>query len=421
MAANPPTQSSVFASLHRKSKAPEPSVKENRDAAVREAKQYIRDVVRNDWAFEPPATLWSSSTTATTTTTTTSPPSSILSTPATATTSNTTNTNNTTSSSESSQSLTEVPASDVVEWRLREYASSGSEFETDSGAATTLPAAEKNPYRFESPDAIQESLVERRRKRRAALEEEAEWNPGLRFFLERRNAWTGVKKRKNVSDPAAKAQQQHDTEPDGLANGESSNVETKEQEIGPSPTEMLNDLKLADKEAQPQRPEYVECYESDDSLIPVMGPFIPDSNCIRSSITPAIYASIYSKVILQGLTPTVPINLSDVTKAIVAGWKADGQWPPKITVPPPGSDVPVRKKGHPVATNTDKTSRRGSFGGHGSGVANAVKKVLGLSGHSFHLRRLSRSSTNGEAGEAASTAANGVAVEVPVIEETGHR
>lgn len=309
-----------------------------------------------------------------------------------------------------------MPPSDVVEWRLREYASSGSEFDTDTGPAATKPAhAEKSPYRFESPDAIQESLVERRRKRRAALEEEAEWNPGLRFFLERRDAWTGAKKRRAVSDPAA---QQHDTESDGLAKGESSSAETKEQETTSpprSPTEMLSDLTLADKDAQPQNPDKSDCFESDDSLIPVMGPFIPNSNCIRSSITPAIYASIYSKVILQGLTPTVPINLSDVTKAIVAGWKADGQWPPKITVPPPGSDVPVRKKGRPVANNADKTSRRGSLGGHGSGVANAVKKVLGLS----HLRRLSRSSTNGDTAEAASTAANGVSVEVPVIEESG--
>lgn len=306
-----------------------------------------------------------------------------------------------------------MPPSDVVEWRLREYASSGSEFETDTGpAATKQSHAEKSPYRFESPDAIQESLVERRRKRRAALEEEAEWNPGLRFFLERRDAWTGAKKKRLVADPAAA---QQDTEPDGLANGESSSAETEEQETTSpprSPTEKLDDLKLADEDAQPNNSE---CFESDDSLVPVMGPFIPDSNCIRSSITPAIYASIYSKVILQGLTPTVPINLSDVTKAIVAGWKADGQWPPKITVPPPGSDVPVRKKGRPVANNADKASRRGSLGGHGTGVANAVKKVFGLS----HLRRLSRSSTNGDTAEPASTAANGVSVEVPVIEESG--
>ncbi|QKX59952.1 uncharacterized protein TRUGW13939_07094 [Talaromyces rugulosus] len=405
---HPPSQSSVFASLHRKSKTSEPSVKDNRDAAVREAKQYIHDVVRSDWAFEPPATLWSPSTT--------SPPSSILSAPATATTSNT-NSNNTTAatttSSESSQSLTEVPASDVVEWRLREYGSSGSEFDTDTGPATTKPGpTEKSPYRFESPDAIHESLAERRRTRRAALEEEAQWNPGLRFFLERRDAWTGSKKRKAISDHAA--QQQHDTEPDGLANGECSSAETKDQETTPL-TEMLNDLKLGDKDTQSKNLNHSDCYESDDSLVPVMSPFIPNSNCIRSSITPAIYASIYSKVILQGLTPTVPINLSDVIKAIVAGWKADGQWPPKITMPPPGSDVPVRKKGRPVANNADKASRRGSFGGHGSGVANAVKKVLGFS----HLRRLSRSSTNGEAGDAASTATNGLTVEV--IEEAGHR
>ncbi|KAH8705631.1 hypothetical protein BGW36DRAFT_367920 [Talaromyces proteolyticus] len=317
MAADPPSQTSVFASLHRKSKTTtsDTSVQESREAAVRDAKQYVRDVVRNDWAFDPPLTLWSSSAS---------------------------------------------PHRDVVGWRLRDYVSSGSDTDVGPAEAKSHDGEERSAYRFESPDAVRASVVERRRKRRAALEEEMQWNP-----------------------------------------------------------EELNNLKISEDT------EY-DCYESDDSIIPVMGTFIPNLDYVRSSITPALYPSIYSKVVLQSLTPTVPINLADVTKAIVTGWKADGQWPPKPSIPVPGSDVPVRKKGHSGGTNNNKTGRRASLSSHGSGVTNAVKKVLGgLSSHSFHLRRSSRSSTTGETMESGSAPRAGTegapVMEVPVVEETGGR
>lgn len=32
---------------------------------------------------------------------------------------------------------------------------------------------------------------------------------------------------------------------------------------------------------------------------------------------------------MQGLTPNVPINLSDVVQALVQGWKEGDEWPPK--------------------------------------------------------------------------------------------
>jgi len=50
---------------------------------------------------------------------------------------------------------------------------------------------------------------------------------------------------------------------------------------------------------------------------------------IRRRISPDLYPEIYNKIILSGRTPSVPINLLVFTRALVQGWKDDGEWPPK--------------------------------------------------------------------------------------------
>lgn len=65
------------------------------------------------------------------------------------------------------------------------------------------------------------------------------------------------------------------------------------------------------------------------TLVPVPPPLVPLSNAVRAAITPATYPSIYSKIVVQGLAPTIPVNLGDVVRAMVEGWKRDGEWPPK--------------------------------------------------------------------------------------------
>lgn len=42
-----------------------------------------------------------------------------------------------------------------------------------------------------------------------------------------------------------------------------------------------------------------------------------------------MYPEIYTKIILQSRTPSVPINLQALVNALVQGWKDDGEWPPK--------------------------------------------------------------------------------------------
>ena len=64
------------------------------------------------------------------------------------------------------------------------------------------------------------------------------------------------------------------------------------------------------------------------------------------------------------MSPTIPINLKDVVHALVAGWKRDGEWPPK--------------------TEAEKAGAAHEAGARGEGKRLAkkgvgrVKKVLGL-------------------------------------------
>ncbi|KAA8644195.1 hypothetical protein EYZ11_004681 [Aspergillus tanneri] len=136
-----------------------------------------------------------------------------------------------------------------------------------------------------------------------------------------------------------------------------------------------------------QQQQQEEEREREDPFIPVAPTLISTTNPVRAAIAPTMYPSIYSKVVVQGLTPTVPINLVDVTKAIVQGWKADGQWPPK----PATSnivlqdDATVRKPNNALDQASPESKKR-------SGVASAVRKVLHFSG--FHPHR--RSSSHGQ-------------------------
>ncbi|KAF7593727.1 hypothetical protein BBP40_011019, partial [Aspergillus hancockii] len=126
----------------------------------------------------------------------------------------------------------------------------------------------------------------------------------------------------------------------------------------------------------------------EDPFIPVVPSLISTSNPIRASITPSMYPSIYSKVVVQSLTPTVPINLADVTKAIVQGWRSDGQWPPK----PANTSIVLQDTATVPKTQDAQASGEAPPSPESkrrSGVASAVRKVLHFSGfhpHPFHRR-----------------------------------
>jgi hypothetical protein len=429
---------------------------EARDAAIREAKRYIREVVRNDWVFDPGSAH-------------PYPPPS-----------------------------TTERDREVVEWRLRVYDSSGSELE---------PEPEPEPYPGGNQSAIadddgdvataSEIAGDRHRKRRRQMDEEMSWNTGLRTWMERRDAWAGARTRRSMLGRKKKRRGRKGKKKEGLAAAAAASASAAvvdgpvdgdkengalESETSPSAASAaVSDapshdrkeeveavaarteasLSLADKEGvqhdsqHTQQSQDKECDHSnadaeekrkessetaitepdhdstssdslaeseddgddfeeeeeknelDEPLIPIVPSLISKTNPIRASITHSMYPSIYSKVVVQGLTPTVPINLADATKAMVQGWKSDGQWPPKpvnhsivlqddATVPKqpaaPGADG--------TAGGSTETKRRRS-----SGVANAVRKVLHFSGHPFHRRGASNENQDGAAADGRSNAA----------------
>ncbi|PYH44836.1 DUF4050 domain-containing protein, partial [Aspergillus saccharolyticus JOP 1030-1] len=376
---------------------------EARDAAIREAKQYVRDIVRNDWVFElsPEYGIPSVAT----------PP---------------------------------TPEQDVLEWRMREYDSSGSELEPQSSPSTNPADVQQlpgfSPSEFSSPIATPPGDdSERRRKRRRQMEEEMRWNEGLRTWVERRDAWSGAHTKDEIRAKQLKRLQQeqgeagaslsssdaaqnssessasaanlvarteaslHLSEPQDLAplDGEegqpSATGDDKKEPTASTETivtepghqkEVSSATTATSSSDHPRAQQLIRTLE--EPFIPVVPSLIAGTNPIRASITPAMYPSIYSKVVIQGLTPTVPINLADVTKAMVQGWKADGQWPPKPTsiVLQDDATIPRRPEDSTTTAAGDRppsspeSKRR-------SGVASAVRKVFHFSGfhpHPFHRR-----------------------------------
>ncbi|OOF99355.1 hypothetical protein ASPCADRAFT_203126, partial [Aspergillus carbonarius ITEM 5010] len=147
------------------------STTEARDAAIRDAKRYVRDTVRNDWVFEPSA----------------EPGARPFSSPPT-------------------------PEQDVLEWRLREYDSSGSELEPQSSPTIGTAGGQQHPgyNASELSSPLGTPLgddSDRRRKRQRQMEEEMQWNQGLRVWVERRDAWSGALSKEEIRARQSKNQQ----------------------------------------------------------------------------------------------------------------------------------------------------------------------------------------------------------------------
>ena len=248
-----------------------------------------------------------------------------------------------------------LPSEDSA-WRER-----GDGFDTDSEETAAV-----DPYQYENPDAVTAAPAEgpgrtesRKRKRQQVHLEEMEWNEGLRHFVERRDAWSGAKIQR--SSPATTKR----------ADGVGTDPSRKRNAIYAPPGATAGGFEgvLFDRRSTPP-----PCQSPNATLVPLAPPILPPDNVVRASITPATYPSIYSKIVIQGLTPTVPINLHDVVGALVQGWKDNDEWPPKSE-----------------AEKADTADGVGGLEGIGdlasTGVKNGVrrgmgkvKKALGLSG-----------------------------------------
>ncbi|OTB14768.1 hypothetical protein K445DRAFT_126822 [Daldinia sp. EC12] len=232
-------------------------------------------------------------------------------------------------------------------------------------------------YRFDTPDAVGTSVkvaaLAKSAKRRRAVRSEMEWNDGLACFNARRDAWTGAKAARIrpkatspiVTSPAAKRLSwwHISTSPSPSSPTESIGAGTT---LSPSATRTSGDttaVSSSDAEFRETRTREDSSTYPVETLVPIPQPIFPAATPMRASITVAAYPTIYDKIVVQSATPSCPVNLGDVVRACVAGWKRDGEWPPRGTDPPPV--VAVRKKANGAESRNNaprsNASKRMSF------------------------------------------------------------
>ncbi|KAF1829987.1 hypothetical protein BDW02DRAFT_573476 [Decorospora gaudefroyi] len=250
-------------------------------------------------------------------------------------------------------SVSDEEVRDAVDFRERYYgeSESGDSDNEDEGVS---------PYKFDSPDSIGDAVAHtreaRRRRRKERLEREMKENEGLRIWVERRDAWTGAasvrkygtNRQRHANRPSSAAgysSEEHTTTPNG------------------SESHSINSA----------TPDTFD-------LLPVAPRFL-DKNPIRASITPRAYPDIFQKIVVSSRTPSVPINLADMTRALVQGWKDSDEWPPR----PGGADPLAGKK---------RTTTGGASNGHQAGFiarhphleksVDGMKRILHLNAHHNH-------------------------------------
>ena len=215
-----------------------------------------------------------------------------------------------------------------IQWRERDSDSSVS---PSPGPQDKELSPSADPYKFDSPDSLLDIKRTRKRKRDHALQQELEYNTGLCTFMRRRDAWTGAMPVPQSPPDSAAEDESSDSMGTGAGSDDSdlSSFSTTSSDSSTTchagrDTFMTSQDSPTASSAM-QEPGAL----SPPVLVPLPPPLLPPTNPIRASISPTTYPSIYSKIVVQGLSPTVPVNLKDVVCAMVDGWKRDGEWPPK--------------------------------------------------------------------------------------------
>ncbi|EFY92261.1 hypothetical protein MAC_01862 [Metarhizium acridum CQMa 102] len=265
------------------------------------------------------------------------------------------------------------------------------------------------PFRFDKPDSIQSTIQDivraKKARRRRALREEIAWNEGLACFEARRNAWTGAKtvrvRSKPVATPPASPRSPRRfffrRSMSGSPPNSAAAVLSQHGECCGAVSDSSSASKDAEKDLKKHQSTDSSVSDSTrfqtypvETLLPVGQPLLPPTNPLRASISPAVYLSLYDKVILHNLQPACPINLSDMLRSCVAGWKRDGEWPPRCSVPDPMPASRKKKKAAPSSAtdNTGNVTRRMSFGllgrdkddeaGAGKGIRRSLQRALGI-------------------------------------------
>ena len=261
-----------------------------------------------------------------------------------------------------------------------------------SDAEEEQARAKSSAYRFSSPDAIGAALeareLERSARRRKAARDEMQWNSGLACFSARRDAWTGAKTVRVRSAKPPTPSPQSATTPTAskrlswfrLSSSAPSTPLSDPQAsaggapVSPTATRASGDTTIAVSSSSASDGESkskggLDRYKSVrriETLLPLPPPILPPANPMRASITPATYPSIYDRIVVHSMTPACPINLHDVIRSCVAGWKRDGEWPPRASAAEVAPVVAVKKK---------KKTKQPSGGGGGGANANAAAKT----------------------------------------------
>jgi hypothetical protein len=311
-----------------------------RTEAVRDAKRFLLSTIRDDWSF--------------------------LQTP-------------------SAQTAEHEPR-EPLHYRYREEGLSDVDADSDepNSDVTLDTTSGSDPYRFENPDAITVSVQDRWRKRRRLVQDEMQWNVGLQIWSQQRDAWTGaVRKRPRQWDTGNWSSRPLSSVHTNIGDPKPSDSTGTSADWTPSPQSLPQDVNPSLPSSSPSSDPLTSVDES-PVFLPVYPPLIPPSNPIRASIKPSMYTAIYSKVVVQGLTPTVPIPLPQMVAAMVQGWKAEGNWPPKGGTPSTSiiNEGPVSRR-HAHSHMLRFRKAHDAVNGHEKGrvrrhVGGAMRKALGL-------------------------------------------
>lgn len=292
-------------------------------------KRYLADKIRNDWEFVwPPVTAASTSIT-----------DGLVVEEAPAADSDAKDPGEEADSESDAESVYSTMSEDPEHWRPR--AEWTSDLSDDEGISPTSVSPTR---RDADAVAVRETIEEKRARRRRAVREEMKWNPGLACFEARRAAWTGAKTVRLKPKPPIPASS---TSTRRLSWWRHSRSLSSASQSG-SPPGLTSPLQPTSTHSSQQTDGAVsseaESAKSEtaappvrypvETMLPIPPPLLPPQNPMRASIQPSMYISLYDKVVLQNLQPSCPVNLSDMIRACVVGWKRDGEWPPKSSYPP---------------------------------------------------------------------------------------
>jgi hypothetical protein len=245
-----------------------------------------------------------------------------------------------------------VPAWSASDEEVRDAHDFCERYYGESESSDSHADTEVGPYKFDSPDSIGDVVAQtretRRKRRKERIDEEMVENEGLRIWVERRDKWTGAASVKKYGTKRRTTS----TAMEGHAQKHDATVKSGSQPLDSTPPDTFD-------------------------VVPV-APRLLESNPIRASITPKVYSDIFQKIVVSSRTPSVPINLADMTKALVQGWKDSEEWPPRV-----GLLDPLVGKKRSIASTTVNGHQGGFMDRHPhleKGV-DSVKRILHLNGN----------------------------------------